>query len=79
MKRAATKHLNPVSMTTAEAARRYPGVEERYLQRMCLKGKRLKRVYGDQPPVKEINSALFAKKVGKYWLIPVEELKRVFT
>lgn len=70
--------IKPVSMTTAEAARRHPGITELQFSKMCLKGKRLKRLYGNKIPPEQIAMALFGKKVGKYWMIPVEELNRVF-
>ncbi|KAF0218827.1 MAG: hypothetical protein FD174_2610 [Geobacteraceae bacterium] len=68
------------SVTCAKAAERHPGVEERNLARMCLRGEWLVKKYGkrEKVPPKEAAKALFAKKVGRCWQIPVDELDRVF-
>ena len=66
------------SFTCKEAIKLIPGTSELQLARMCLKGERLQKLYGSDIPANELNKALFGKKVGKYWYIPLEELKRVF-
>lgn len=72
------KDVGIVGLTTFEASKMLPGIEERQFARMCLKGQRLTRVYGSDPPAKELKTALFGKRVGKYWIIPITELQRVF-
>jgi hypothetical protein len=68
------------AMTCAEAVKAYPGTEEIFLARMCLKGQSLARKHGgaSKVPEKEKKTALFAKKVNNRWFIPVPELDRVF-
>ncbi len=66
------------AMTCAEAVLYYPGTTERQLNRMCLYGKRLTRLYGKDIPEKELAKVLFGKKVGRYWYITLKELDRVF-
>lgn len=68
------------TMICERAAKMVPGTEPTHLQRMCLKGKRLLKLYGSKEkiPAKEFGKALFGKKVGKYWYIPESEINRVF-
>ena len=70
-----------VTMTCEQAATRH-GVEDgrRSISRMCLRGQALAKKYGGASKVPEAQkkTALFAKKVGKCWFIPVTELDRVF-
>jgi len=66
------------AVTTSGAATMYPGTSETHFAGMCLKGKRLRKLYGNRIPPKELATALMATKVGKHWWIPMEELKRVF-
>lgn len=66
------------AVTTAEAAKMYLGVTELQLSRMCLKGERLKRLYGSDIPMDQLATAIMARKSGKYWFIPLDELNRVF-
>ncbi len=66
------------AVTAFEASKIYPGIEERQFARMCLKGQRMVRIYGNEVPPDKLAKVLFGKKVGKYWLIPLEELDRVF-
>jgi hypothetical protein len=68
-----------ISMTAAAAVIRFPGTEERQIARMCLKGQRLKRMYGKDIKPEDAATALFGKRVGKYWYIPLKELERIFT
>lgn len=72
------KHIAATGLTTAEAAKMFPGIADRHFRRMCLKGQRLTRLYGSEPPADQLKTALFGKRVGKYWCIPISELKRVF-
>lgn len=65
-------------LTTFEASKMLPGIKEQQFARMCLKGNRLQRLYGSEPPPEMLKTALFGKRVGKYWIIPVTELERVF-
>jgi hypothetical protein len=69
--------LGVKAVTAFEASKIYPGIAERQFARMCLKGQRLKKLYGDAIPVKEMKAAIFGKKFGKYWLIPITELDRI--
>jgi hypothetical protein len=66
------------AVTTYIAAQMYPGRSELSFQKMCLRGKRLQRLYGDKVPNKSLANCLMASKVGKSWSIPVAELERVF-
>lgn len=68
------------AMTCAEAVKMYPGTEEIFLARMCLKGLALAKKHGgaSKVPEKEKKKVLFAKKVNNRWFIPVNELDRVF-
>lgn len=70
----------PVTMTCEEATRRHPGFDANYFRRLCLHGQWLRSKYSthESIPVAEQCRALFGKKVGKYWMIPVEELDRYF-
>jgi hypothetical protein len=73
------KQAQPVQgLTSVEAARLFPGTEARYIARMCLRGQRLKRIHGDKIPPEQMATALFGKRVGKYWYVPLSELNRVF-
>ena len=67
-------------MTCEEATRRHPGFDANYFRRLCLHGQWLRSKYSthESIPVAEQCRALFGKKVGKYWMIPVEELDRYF-
>lgn len=68
------------AMTCAEAVKMYPGTEEIYLARMCLRGQMLIKKHGgaSKVPKAQKKTALFAKKVANRWFIPVAELERVF-
>lgn len=70
--------LKRKSITTTGAAVMYAGTSEKYFANMCLKGKRLRKLYGERIPPKDAASALFATKVGGQWWIPLDELNRVF-
>lgn len=69
-----------LTLTCKDAAKRHPGVEERNFARMCLRGNALAKKHGgvSKVPEKEKKTAIFAKKVGKAWAIPVSELDRIF-
>lgn len=75
-----SSEVQAATYTSAEAAKRHPGIEERHISRLCLRGKWLLLKFGSlkKIPPKEKEHALFAKKVGKYWVIPVSELDRLF-
>jgi hypothetical protein len=68
------------TMTIAEALERHKGLDQNYMMRLCIKGRNLMREYGarENIPAKEMARALFGKKVGKYWHVPVSELNRLF-
>lgn len=70
----------PMTLTVAEAAHRHKGVNREKLAMMCLQGEELLSRYRrqDNIPAKEMKEALFAKKIGRCWHIPVTELDRVF-
>ena len=70
--------LKRKAITTSGAALMYSGKDEKYFATMCLKGKRLRKLYGERIPPKVTAGALFATKVGSTWWIPMDELKRVF-
>ena len=72
--------IKAVTYTTEEAAKRHPGIEGRHFARLCIRGKGLLKKYGDleNVPPEEMVRVLFGKKVGKYWVIPAEELDRFF-
>lgn len=72
--------MEAVTLTCQEAAKRHPGLEERHFSRLCLRGQRLLKRHGNREsiPPKEMSKALFGKKVGKFWVIPVSELDRFF-
>lgn len=74
------KKIVPVTLTCEEAAKRHQGQEPRNIARMCLRGKALAKRYGgaSRVPIREQQTAIFAKKVGKSWQVPVSELDRVF-
>lgn len=76
----ATEPKEVKAMTCAEAVTRYPGTTERQINRLCLKGKRLLKEYGSKTdiPKQEASSALFGKRVGKYWYVSAEDLDRLF-
>ena len=69
-----------ITVTTAEAAKRHKGVTALGLSRLCLRGKYLAKIHGgaSRVPEKEKEMALFAKKVGQIWHIPIAELDRLF-
>jgi hypothetical protein len=71
---------NGQTMTIAEAIERHRGLDQNYLMRLCIKGRNLLVEYGEREniPAKEMARALFGKKVGKYWHVPVKELNRLF-
>lgn len=71
---------NVATITCEEAAKRHQGVTPLKIARMCLKGQRLVKRYQavSKVPEKEKGNAIFAKKVGKSWAVPVAELDRVF-
>jgi hypothetical protein len=68
------------TVTTKEAAKRHGGVTALRMSKLCLRGKYLAKLHGgaSRVPVKEKSSALFAKKVGRDWHIPITELDRLF-
>lgn len=74
------KPIVAATMTTREAAARHKGVTALQMSRLCLRGKYLAKMHGgaSRVPVKERDTALFAKKVGGDWHIPVTELDRLF-
>lgn len=80
----AKKKIKPVveamTMSCEQAVERHQGQEERNIARMCLRGQRLSKKYGGWSKVPEVEkkTAIFAKKCGKYWSIPVAELDRLF-
>ena len=71
--------VGPVTMSCEQGAERH-GQEARNIARMCLRGKSLAKKHGgaSKVPEKEKKTAIFAKKVGKAWAVPVSELDRVF-
>ena len=71
--------VDPVVMGCEEAGQKYRQ-EARNIARMCLRGKSLAKKHGgaSKVPEKEKKTAIFAKKVGKAWAVPVSELDRVF-
>lgn len=66
--------------TCKGASLRHKGIDAPRLQRMCLKGLWLEKKYcgRDRVPQKDAKEALFGRKVGRDWVIPVGELDRVF-
>lgn len=72
--------MDAAAMTIAEAVKRYPGTDEIFLARMCLKGRNLAKKHGgwSRVPEKEKIAALNAKKVSNRWFVPVAELERIF-
>ncbi|WP_224957238.1 hypothetical protein [Geomonas subterranea] len=68
------------TLTTKEAAERHKGVTALKLSKLCLRGKFLTKFYGgaSRIPEREKQTALFARKVGRDWQIPVSELDRLF-
>lgn len=73
--------MEALTFTCEEAAKRHPGIEPRYFARLCIRGEWLLKKFGstDKVPEKELRAAMFGKKVGKYWVIPVSELDRMFS
>ncbi|WP_136526822.1 hypothetical protein [Geomonas ferrireducens] len=74
------KSIEQVTMTIKEAVERHKGVTARQFRKLCLRGKYLAKIHGgaSRVPAKELNTALFAKKWGRDWQIPVAELDRLF-
>ncbi len=72
--------MSPVSYTCKEAAQRHKGFAQRQITLMCTRGLYLTNKYGNPKriPKEELATALLARKVGKSWSIPTEELDRVF-
>jgi len=68
------------TFTIAEAVKRHKGLDRDYFMRRCKKGRKLLEKYGERTevPAKEVARAIFAKKYGKYWHIPRQELDRLF-
>jgi hypothetical protein len=74
------KLIEAATMTTKEAAVRHKGVTPLQLSKLCLRGKYLAKMHGgaSRVPAKERDTALFGKRVGRCWQIPVSELDRLF-
>ena len=74
------KVIEGVTFTIKEAEARHTGVSAQKFRKLCLKGKFLTKFYGgaSRVPTKLRNTALFAKKVGRDWQIPIAELDRLF-
>jgi len=72
--------IEPMTMSCEQAVERHQGQEARNISRMCLRGQRLAKKYGgwSKVPGVQKKTAIFAKKCGKYWSIPVTELDRLF-
>ena len=72
--------IEQVTMSTKEAAQRHKGVTALGLSKLCLRGKYLAKIHGgaSRVPEHEKGTALFARKVGQIWHIPIAELDRVF-
>ena len=72
--------MEPITVTTKEAAGRHRGVTALEMSKLCLRGKYLAKVYGgaSRVPERERRTALFAKRVRNRWMIPISELDRLF-
>lgn len=71
--------IEAVTYTCKEAAKRHQGVTAKKFQIMCLQGEWLRSHFRrGGMPTKEMEKALFAKKVGRDWHIPKSELDRMF-
>lgn len=68
------------TLTIKEAMQRHKGLTRAYFMRRCEEGGRLLALYKSRRKIpKELaQGALFGRKIGKYWIIPIKELDRFF-